>query len=59
MERGVIEEVTAQGYSIRSDDRPGLLTPPLADAAGSTHDVGDRVVFFMFDDGFGRILSGI
>lgn len=52
----MIEGVTAQGYSIRSEDRPGLVTPPLPGMVEETHDVGSRVVFFMFDDGTGRIV---
>ena len=56
LERGVIEAVTAQGYSIRSEDRPELVTPPLRGVGEETYDVGSRVVFFMFDDGTGRVL---
>ena len=56
LERGVIVAVTAQGYVLRSEDRPGLVTPPLRDAGGITREAGGRVVFFMFDDGTGRIV---
>ena len=56
LERGVVEAVTAQGYSIRSEDRPGLVTPPLPGMGEEIYDVGSRVVFFMFDDGTGRIV---
>ena len=59
IERGRISAVEATGYVVESESRPGIVTPPIPDIAGTTRAVGDRVVFFMFDDGDGRILCGI
>ena len=59
IERGEILEVSGEGCSVKSYDRPGVVTPPLEDIHGSAHDVGERVCFFMFDDGSGKILTSL
>lgn len=57
IERGVILSAEAGGYIVKSEDRPGVETTPIADIHGETHDVNEHVVFFMFDDGSGGILG--
>ena len=56
IERGVILSAQTGGYIVKSEDRPGVETPPIVDIHGGIHDVDEHVVFFMFDDGSGGIL---
>jgi len=56
IERGEIIGAEDTGYLIASFSRHGLTTPPLAAINQSTYAVGDKVYFFMFDDGKGAIL---
>lgn len=58
-ERGEIVKITERGYIVKSVDRPGTITPPMTDILGSIYNVGDRVIFFMFDDGNGRIIAAL
>ena len=57
IERGVVEEVCATGYKVKSYTRDGIITPAIPAASGAAYKAGDRVYFFMFDDGHGMILA--
>lgn len=60
IERGQVVETGANGYAIQSLDRDGIKTPPLkALEEGQSYSVGDKVYYFIFKDGTGRIISGI
>ena len=60
VERGVITEKTEDGYKILSLDRDGLDVPPLAPVTtGDVFAVGQKVYYFVFNDGTGRIICGI
>lgn len=56
IERGMIRTVSEEGYAIASLDRDGIETPPLKPLSGGVYRQGDRVYFFYFPDGTGRIL---
>lgn len=58
IERGVITAAESAGYTVKSMDRNGIISPPLQAAAG-TYSVNDRVLFVLFPDGTGKILAGI
>lgn len=57
IERGVITEIGDDGYKVQSYTRDGVITPAIPSTSGATHKVGDRVYFFVFDDGHGAILA--
>lgn len=57
IERGVITEVCAGGYRISSYSRKGITTPAIPSIDGRIYMAGDRVYYFMFDDGHGAILA--
>lgn len=64
IERGKITTITDGGYSVSSLDRDGIVTPPLkaiqyGQSSGTlpNYKVGDRVYFFVFSDGTGRIID--
>lgn len=57
IERGIIAEVCEQGYKVRSISRDGILTPEIPGISGATFSVGDRVYFFIFEDGHGAIIA--
>lgn len=57
IERGFIIEVCEDGYKVKSYTRDGITTPALSAASGTAYEAGDRVYFFMFDDGNGAILA--
>lgn len=59
IERGVIRRVTESGYIVQSYDRSGLMTPPIVDIHQRQHSAGDRVYFFLFDDGSGKIIASM
>ena len=58
IERGEIASVSDGLYTINSLDRKGITTPPMASVDGRSYLVGDRVYFFYFADGTGRIICG-
>lgn len=63
-ERGVIERgevLTASGglYELKSLDRDGITTPPMKAIDTNTYSVGEKVFFFYFADGTGRIICGL
>lgn len=58
IERGAVESIEDGGYRVASFTRDGITTPPLktmneTDALS----IGDRVFFFLFDDGDGLIIG--
>lgn len=57
IERGVVSEVCEDGYKVQSYTRDGIMTSAIASISGETYDVGDRVYFFVFDDGRGAIIA--
>lgn len=56
LERGTILTATDEGYEIASLDRRGIETPPISAMHGETYAVGDKVIFFLFRDGTGRVV---
>ena len=56
IERGEVLTEESGAYTVKSYDRDGVTTPPIK-AIADSFDVGDRVFFFLFRDGSGRILS--
>lgn len=56
LERGVISRSTEDGYIVQSLDREGIVTPGIWPVDGTEYQAGDRVVFFLFRDGTGRVL---
>ena len=58
IERGIIKAASKDGYTIASYDREGIETPPLMPLEEETYSVGDKVYFFYFHDGTGRIICG-
>ena len=57
IERGVITEVCDGGYRVSSYSRKGITTPAIPSIDGRDYQAGNRVYFFMFDDGHGAILA--
>lgn len=57
IERGKILSVESGGYRIESYTRDGITTPPIPAMGGAAYSAGDRVYFFLFDDGSGAILA--
>lgn len=57
IERGVITAEIDGGYSVESFDRKGVITPPITGISQETYSAGDRVFFFLFNDGHGKILA--
>ena len=59
IERGIVADVTEDGYTVASFDRDGLVTPPIAATDGTVYAQADLVYFCLFPDGTGRILCRI
>lgn len=57
IEQGIVHEVTDDGYRVESYTRSGLLTPAIPALPGAAFQAGDRVFYFMFNDGCGLILA--
>lgn len=57
IERGIVEEACENGYKVKSYTRYGITTPAIPAASGAVYKAGDRVYFFVFDDGHGLILA--
>lgn len=57
LERGEITGMSEHGYTVASYERPGIISPPILDMFGNDHDVGESVIFFLFEDGDGRIIG--
>lgn len=59
IERGTVLEAQDGGYTVASLDRDGITTPPLkALEEGAVFNSGERVYYFIFSDGTGRIICG-
>lgn len=59
IERGEIIQKRDDGYVVRSITRDGVITPAMEAMGGKLYEIGDKVAFFMFEDGKGKILTGI
>lgn len=59
IERGVIRKTLDGGYIIASLDREGIETPPILPIDDRSYSEGDRIYYFYFPDGTGRILCRI
>lgn len=59
IERGIIKSAQEEGYTVASCDSEGITTPPLAALDGKKYSVGDKVYYFYFPDGTGRIICGL
>jgi len=59
LERGRITDVSEDGYTVESLDRKGIISPPLGTLGilGQTFSVNDMVLFVLFHDGTGKIIS--
>lgn len=57
IERGQITAAEDGKYRVESYSRDGLTTPPIPAVGEGVYSVGDRVYFFLFDDGHGAILA--
>ena len=57
IERGRVIQVTDAGYVVESLDRKGIVTPPLSPFTDSTYAANDMVLFVLFRDGTGKIIS--
>lgn len=58
IERGRIKEITEAGYIVESLDRKGIVTPPILPIAEYTFTRENMVLFVLFPDGTGKIISG-
>ena len=59
IERGVITQAAGGKYIVQSFDRHGLATPPIEANHQEQYSAGDRVYFFLFDDGSGKIIASM
>ena len=59
LERGVIEEITDGKYRVASITRDGIKSLPIPSIAKDTLSVGDKVLFYVFEDGDGLIIFRI
>lgn len=57
IERGRVTSVTDAGYVIASCDRDGIVSPPLTPINNELFSQGDLVLFVLFKDGTGKIIS--
>lgn len=58
IERGVIDSIKDGCYRVASYTRDGIVSLPIKSICNSdTYSIGDKVYFFMFDDGNGMILG--
>ena len=58
IERGQITERTADGgFIVSSLERDGIESGAVTGTDGASYEPGDRVYFFLFRDGTGKILG--
>lgn len=57
LERGEVMEAANGKYRVESLTRIGITTPPLPALQGLSAQVGDRVYFYLFDDGTGILIA--
>lgn len=58
IERGKITAIKENTYTVESYDRPGVTAWELESMTDGLH-VGDRVYFFVFQDGSGLVMRTI
>lgn len=58
IERGQIKSVSDEGYVVSSLDREGIETTPITAINDDTYSEEDKVYFFVFPDGTGKIICG-
>ncbi len=56
VERGEITGAESGGYTVKSCDRDGIESPPITPIDNESYTKGDKVYFFLFPDGTGKIL---
>lgn len=57
IERGIILSCENDGYTISSIDRNGITTPPMLSLDKTeSFSEGDKVYYFIFHDGTGRVI---
>ena len=56
IERGEVLTSEQGLYTVKSLDRDGIESPPIAAINSTVYQAGDRVYFFLFRDGTGKIL---
>lgn len=59
IERGLVMHAVDGKYIVQSYDRTGLTTPPIEAINQKQYNAGDRVYFFLFDDGGGKIIASM
>ena len=57
IERGRITSALESGYIVASCDRDGIVSPPLTPINNDTFSQDDLVLFVLFQDGTGKIIS--
>lgn len=57
IEIGEIVARSGNRYAVRSCTRYGLVTPPIPALGDAAFEAGERVYFFLFEDGHGMILA--
>lgn len=58
IERGKVKEISDSGYVVESLDRKGIVSPPIEPITEATYAQNDMVLFVLFSDGTGKIISG-
>lgn len=59
IERGEIIEIQDDSYRVSSLSRNGIVTPLLKGIGNEKYALNQKVYFFIFDDGKGRILAAL
>lgn len=57
IERGKVKEISDSGYVVESLDRKGIVSPPIEPITETTYAQNDMVLFVLFSDGTGKIIS--
>ena len=59
IERGVVTAVNGDTYTVESYDRPGIIAEEIGSVdEDATYSEEDKVCFFFFPDGTGKIICG-
>jgi len=59
VERGKIAEAVTGGYRVENLDRPGLTSGVITGTDDTAYEAGDKVYFFLFRDGTGKIICKV
>ena len=59
IERGIVQEANGDRYRVASLTRSGIVTPPIPSVRRRPHTVGEKVFFFLFEDGQGAIIAAM